>query len=57
MDYSVSGLRPLTLYTVRVSPENGVSGQEGEGGRQRRSCEVVVTTGDTREFAIYTHVD
>ena len=53
----MSGLRPLTLYTVRVSPENGVSGQEGEGGRQRRSCEVVVTTGDTREFAIYTHVD
>ncbi len=48
VDYSVSGLHPLTTYTVRVSPENRVSGQEGEGGGQ--SCEVVVRTGDTSEW-------
>ena len=47
VDYSVSGLRPLTTYTIRVIPENGVSGQE-EGG-QSRSCEVVAMTGDTSE--------
>ena len=47
VDYSVSGLQPLTTYTIRVIPENGVSGQE-EGG-QSRSCEVVAMTGDTSE--------
>ena len=47
VDYSVSGLQPLTSYTIRVIPENGVSGQE-EGG-QGRSCEVVAMTGDTSE--------
>ncbi len=49
VDYSVSGLQPLTSYTIRVIPENGVSDQE-EGG-QSRSCEVVaVMTGDTSEW-------
>ena len=47
VDYSVSGLQPLTTYTIRVISENGVSGQE-EGG-QSRSCEVVAMTGDTSE--------
>ncbi len=45
VDYSVSGLRPLTTYTIRVITENGVSDQEE--GRQNRSCEVVTMTGDT----------
>ena len=48
VDYSVSGLQPLTTYTIRVIPENGVSDQE-EGG-QGRSCEVVAMTGDTSEW-------
>ena len=45
VDYSVSGLRPLTIYTIRVITENGVSDQDE--GRQNRSCEVVTMTGDT----------
>ncbi len=48
VDYSVSGLRPLTTYTIRVIPENGVSDQE-DGG-QNRSCDVVTMTGDTSEW-------
>ncbi len=44
VDYLVSGLWPLTTYTIRVIPENGVIDQE-EGG-QGRSCEVVTMTGD-----------
>ncbi len=48
VDYSVSGLQPLTTYTIRVIPENRVSGQE-EGG-QSRGCEVVAMTGDTSEW-------
>ncbi len=48
VDYSVSDLRPLTTYTVRVSPDNKVSGREGEGGG--RSCEVTARTGDTSEW-------
>ena len=52
VDYSVSGLQPLTTYTIRVIPENGVSGQE-EGG-QSRSCEVVTMTGDTSEWTSVT---
>ena len=47
VDYSVSGLQPLTTYTIRVIPENGASDKE-EGG-QSRSCEVIVMTGDTSE--------
>ncbi len=52
MDYSVSGLQPLTTYTIRVIPENGVSGQEEVG--QSRSCEVVARTGDTSELTSIT---
>ncbi len=47
VDYSVSGLQPLTTYTIRVIPENRVSDQEE--GRQGKSCEVVAMTGDTSE--------
>ena len=39
--YSVSGLRPLTSYTIRVVVRNGVRGQDPE-------CEVSETTGDIR---------
>ncbi len=52
VDYSVSGLQPLTTYTIRVIPENGVSGQEEVG--QSRSCEVVARTGDTSEWTSVT---
>ena len=45
VDYSLSGLRPLTSYTIRVTAENGVSDQEERG--ETRSCEVVGRTGDT----------
>ena len=44
VDYSLSGLRPLTNYTIRVTAENGVSGQEERG--ETRSCEVTGRTGD-----------
>ena len=44
VDYSLSGLRSLTSYTIRVSAENGVSDQEERG--ETRSCEVVGRTGD-----------
>ena len=50
VDYSVSGLQPLTSYTIRVIPENGVSNQE-EGG-QSRSCEVFAMTGDISEWTL-----
>ena len=45
--YSVSGLRPLTNYTIRVVVQNGVRNQDLEGEEGRR-CEVSVTTGDFR---------
>ena len=44
VDYSLSGLRPLTSYTIRVTAENGVSDQEERG--ETRSCEVAGRTGD-----------
>ena len=47
MTYSVSGLRPLTNYTIRVVSQNGVSDQDPEGEEERR-CEVSETTGDFR---------
>ena len=51
MTYSVSGLRPLTNYTIRVVSHNGVSDrvsdQDPEGEEERR-CEVSETTGDIR---------
>ena len=43
--YSVSGLRPLTNYTIRVSVLNGVSDQDTAGEEGRR-CEVTAITGD-----------
>ena len=50
--YSVSGLRPLTNYTIRVVSCNGVSDQDPEGEKERR-CEVLETTGDIRMLATY----
>ena len=47
--YSVSGLRPLTNYTIRVSVLNGVSDQDTAGEEERR-CEVSVITGDTSKY-------
>ena len=49
--YSVSGLRPHTRYTIRVSVLNGVSDldQAGEDGRK---SEVVATTGDICMFIV-----
>jgi hypothetical protein len=43
--YSVSGLRPLTRYTVRLSVLNGVSEQD-PAGEVGRMSEVTATTGD-----------
>ena len=43
--YSVSGLRPQTRYTIRLSVLNGVSEQDSAGEEERRS-EVVATTGN-----------
>ena len=50
MQYSVSGLRPLTNYTIRVTVHNGVSDQD-PGGEQRRRCEVSGVTGDIRKLS------
>ena len=47
LTYSVSGLRPLTDYTIRVVSHNGVSDQDPKGEKERR-CEVSETTGDIR---------
>ena len=49
VSYSVSGLRPLTDYTIQVVAMNGVSEQD-KTGVEGRVCEVNVTTGDMREF-------
>ena len=49
MQYSVSGLRPLTNYTIRVTVHNGVSDQD-PGGEQGRRCEVSGVTGDIRKL-------
>ena len=48
IDYSLSGLKPLTLYFIRVTAENGVSDQ-GVGS----SCEVTGATGDISKFSMY----
>ena len=45
MEYTLSGLRVLTDFTIRVSVHNGVSDQDPSGEEQRR-CEVNGTTGD-----------
>ena len=42
VQYSVSGLRPLTNYTIRVTVHNGVSDQDPEGEQGRR-CEYQVS--------------
>ena len=47
MTYSVSGLRPLTNYTIRVVAQNGVSDLDPKGEEERR-CEVSEMTGDIR---------
>ena len=44
--YSVSGLRPLTNYTIRVSVLNAVSDQDTAAGEEGRRCEVSAITGD-----------
>ena len=49
--YSVSGLSPLTNYTILVTVENGVSDQ-AIGEQFQRSCEVTATTGDIRTYVI-----
>ena len=43
--YSVSGLRPQTRYTIRLSVLNGVSDQDSAREEGRRS-EVMATSGD-----------
>ena len=53
--YSVSGLRPLTGYTIRVVAHNGVSNQDPEGEEERR-CEVSETTGNIRMLCIPSEV-
>ena len=50
VDYSLSGLRPLINYTIRVMVENGVSDQKERG--KARSCEVTGTTGDISKSVI-----
>ena len=45
MEYTLSGLRVLTDFTIRVSVHNGVSDQDPSGEDQRR-CEVNGTTGN-----------
>ena len=47
VDYSLAGLKPLTMYTIRITVENGVSDQ-GEGS----SCEVTGSTGDISKFRL-----
>ena len=53
--YSVSGLTPLTNYTIRVAVLNGVSEQD-KTGEEGRSCEVKARTGEIREFSITLYV-
>ena len=50
VDYALSGLKALTMYTVRVSVENGVSGQDERKEINARSCEITGLTGDDSEF-------
>ena len=50
VQYSVSGLRPLTNYTIRVTVHNGVSDQDPKEEEMRR-CEVSGTTGDIRKYS------
>ena len=45
LQYTVSGLRPLTNYTIRVTVHNGVSDQD-LAGEEKRWCEVAATSGN-----------
>ena len=45
VEYTLSGLRILTEFTIRVVVHNGVSEQD-PGGVARRMCEVEGVTGD-----------
>ena len=47
--YSLSGLRPQTRYTIRLSVLSGVSDQDSAGEEGRRS-EVMATTGDISKY-------
>ena len=48
----MSGLRPLTNYTIRVSVLNAVSDQDTAGEEGRR-CEVTAMTGDISKSVDY----
>ena len=50
--YSLSGLRPQTQYTIRLSVLNGVSDQDSVGEEGRRS-EVMATTGDISTYTVH----
>ena len=50
VDYALSGLKALTMYTIRVSVENGVSDQDERRERNTRSCEIIGSTGDSSKF-------
>ncbi len=43
VEYTLSGMRPLTYYKVQVSANNGVSDRTDDGGNSR-TCEVSLTT-------------
>ena len=45
LQYTVSGLRPLTNYSIRVTVHNGVSDQD-LAGEEKRWCEVTATSGN-----------
>ena len=48
VDYSLSGLKPLTKYLIKVVVENGVSDQLLDVSEENRKCEVFTgETGDT----------
>ena len=47
MDYSLSGLKPLTKYLIKVVVENGVSDQLLDVSEENRKCEVFA--GETRD--------
>ena len=49
LKYTVSGLRPLTNYTIRVTIHNGVSDQD-PGGEEKRWCEVTAISGNIRKL-------
>ena len=48
LQYTVSGLRPLTNYTIRVTVHNGVSDQDLAG--EKRWCEVTAASGKMRKL-------